>query len=65
MVDCQVTWVSTRSRISSGKGMTGSRQETVLKNGSDSVKPVQPVVALDPEIGTKWISTTSGPRFKG
>jgi hypothetical protein len=55
MVDHQeVTWVSTRPWIRSGKGTTGSKRETMLRIDAHSVTPVQPVAVPDPGIRGRW-----------
>jgi hypothetical protein len=65
MVGRQVTWVSTRHWIKTGKGTTGSRQETTLRNSAGSVTSVKSVPASEPGIGAKCISITSWPHSKG
>jgi hypothetical protein len=49
----EVTLVSVRTWIRSGKCTIGFKQVTVLRSGASIVTPVQPFATLDPVFGAR------------
>jgi hypothetical protein len=49
MMDREITWVLTKPGIRFYRDSTGSKQEPILRNGADSVTPVQSAVDQESE----------------